>query len=89
MKSVIHKHSLSREFGEHTIHAPTDAVFLTVDSQVSDLVIWEKHNVPEQPKKAFTFAVVGTGEQHDDNGHVLIGTVLIGAMVYHVWQVWR
>ena len=65
---------------------PSGAKILCVQMQGKTLCLWAVVD-PAQPKVRHTFRVYGTGHPLDDNHGVYLGTVQVGMLVFHVFEV--
>jgi hypothetical protein len=65
---------------------PIGSEILSVGNQNGLLCVWVKCN-PQEPKEAFHFAIVGTGNPMPDNLGCFLGTVQMPPFVWHVFQV--
>lgn len=82
----IHKYEL--EITDHqTLSMPLGATILSVDQQAGTLYLWAEVD-PTNPKSDRHFDVIGTGNPISTKAACrrFVGTVVIGAFVWHVFE---
>jgi hypothetical protein len=87
---VVWKYELP-EPGDHALELPFGAEVLSVACQGDRLCLWALVE-PDAPKELRRFRVLGTGWEFERAGRVkFVGTALMqdGALVWHVFEVWR
>jgi hypothetical protein len=83
---VLHKVQLKLAEVVQTLNLPQGAVVRAVQSQGSFPTIWYECD-PDAPPEPRHFVIVGTGWELPDVGAILyLGTVQIGAYVWHVYE---
>ena len=84
--SVIWKYNLQIVDGKQHIEMPKYADVLCVQAQYGEIVFWAQINTSTKETMVRNFVVVGTGHpyKHAQN---YIGTVQIGSLVWHVFEV--
>jgi len=86
---VIYKYTLHLADGdEHRIDMPKDAQILHIGVQGNDICIWAVVNPMPEVYNRRTFFIVGTGTpfSHDYVLTPFIGTVQMGAYVWHIFE---
>jgi len=80
--------------GIQTINVPTDARILCVQNQHDRITIWyevftDKEGIPMCPEEIRTIGIYGTGHSIEclPGNRIYLGTVQIGAFVWHVFHI--
>ena len=75
-----------RSADRQTVTMPAAAEILQVDDQFSELVMWALVDRDAQNTVSRDIEIFGTGHPMDEAIRIYIGTVLIGSLVWHVFE---
>jgi len=81
----IWKYLLGHDLGKVTVSMPAPAKILSIGVQSGEIVVWAIVG-PGNAQEDRVFAVCWTGNIAPSEPHDHLGTVQIGALVYHIFH---